>query len=277
MATRNQPVAPVAPVDAPQAPPLSDAEIQRMKAQAKALKEDEVIPFPGLPQQRAAWLLTLWQRAERDAADLVRVPFENEPNLTAAEISGLGRYIAYYNQVQAQHQQGLLAKEAMVALKAQEPKLRDERELIFKACDHCFRQKPVEKRQLAELRAGTTLEDLIDDIRKLVVLTAPFEAFFRQLPKNEWDILTRWRGQIVELDRLLGLKGVADADESSTKFRDRVYTLVAQIERRIRAAGDYFYGDDPKAKQYLAFAPPRRVRSGGEEPDAPETPETPET
>ncbi len=272
MATRNQPVAEV-----PQAPPLSDAEIQRMKAQAKALKEDEIFTFPGLPQQRSAYLLTLWQTAERDAADLVRVPFENEPDLTAAEIAGFGRQIAYFNQVQAQHQQGLLAQEAVVALKAQEPKLRAERELIFKACDHCFRQKPVEKKQLAEIRVGTTLEDLIDDLHKLVVLTAPFEAFFRRLPKDEWVILTRWRGQIVELNRLLGLKGLADAEESSAKFRNRVYTLVAQTERRIRAAGDYFYGDDPKAKQYLAFAPPRRVRSGGEEPDAPETPETPET
>ena len=122
--------------------------------------------------------------------------------------------------------------------------------------------------RLAELNAiaagdADDVIDAADDSAKLLAIADhPNErAWIASLPKGEGAAVARLKKHLPRLKELAeAARGRKAADERRTQLQ-RVWTVIARIERRARDAAAYLYEGLPRRAEYNAFESPAKARA----------------
>ena len=91
------------------AKPSAPATLLTPKQEAALTEEivalgDNLLMFPGKAARRFAWSAKIQLAAERDADDLVRTPFDGEPEISLDEIHAQGRRVTFLRTLQSRWQ-----------------------------------------------------------------------------------------------------------------------------------------------------------------------------
>lgn len=243
---------------------LTDADTARLTREAEMLTDDLKVDFPGRVRARLKWARSYYAAAVRDTAELVTRIFAEEPSLTPAEIKDYGLWTEFTS---AQQTEVLAIRAKRVAgekLARMEPKLLNQKKVIFNAFDTGFRKNEEVKRQIREIKAGKGIGDTINDMEELSALAGKHERYLRQCTKGEWAIIEEWRALLPELKADLALADLGKKQpNSAVQLRNNAYSMMTQIERRIRAAAEYLYDGQPKLGDYAPYVP--RIGAPAEE------------
>ena len=233
--------------------------------------------FPGRLDQRIRCSGRIRIAAERDAADLVDLPFHGEPPLSLAEIHAQRDKIELLRVTESRFQ-GLrvCSQAAAQSFSAMATEAKRHRETLLRAFDMRFRNEPNGQRRLVNIRSTTGDAALVQDVSDLLVLADEQSVFLTNCRRGEPEAVQRLRELSPQLSHLLAAKGMSPEALSARRLRDGAFTLVAQTERRLRIAADYCYRGTDKAREYAAFTSPAQGRddSGEEQDVSPAAPET---
>jgi hypothetical protein len=284
--TKKQPGSKViAPNPSPSPNPNPSPEAYTLTPEREAAIVQEVatidgtlVRFPGRLHQRIRWSGSIRIAAERDAAELVAVPFHGEPPLSLAEIHAQRDKIELLRVTESRFQ-GLRvrAQAAVKAFDAAAEEAGRHKETLLRAFDLRFRNEIEGQKRLSNIRAGAGDADFVQDVSDLLVLAAEESDFLAKCPRGEATAVARLRELSPQLSHLLSAKSMSPEAQEARQLRDGVFTLITQTERRLRIAADYLYRGTSKTREYAVFtAPPlgREDGNDGEEipPALPETP-----
>jgi hypothetical protein len=226
--------------------------------------------FPGRLDQRTEWSTRIRIAAERDAADLVKTPFHDEPMITPEEIQAQRDKIEFLRAAESGYQAMRAGKEAADAEFDQiAPQAASDRELLLRALELRFKNDLQGQKRVAKIREGAGDADLVQDISDVLVLCEENKDFLAKCPRGEQRAVARLEQVYPRLTHLLSAKALSSSALEARKLRDGAYTMVMNAERRFRAAADYWYRGTEKAKEYAAFVP---SDSDGPRTKAPSTP-----
>ncbi|MBK8257727.1 MAG: ATPase [Polyangiaceae bacterium] len=249
---------------------LTQKRKEQLAADADALGKD-VLSFPGRSRDRVRWSHRIRIAAERDVDNLVKAPFYGEPPLTKEEVLAQRDRIEFFRLRESEHQTARfsqaaagkefseLAAEATVA-----------KEGLLRAFDLRFRADPAGQKRLRQIREGEGDADLVQDVSDLLQLASQHATYLASCPRGEAQMVERLEQLSPKLSHLLGAKTLGEEARTARLARDRAFTLVANTERRIRAAAEYWFGGTERMKEYTAYTPPSG--SNGYTDDAAPTP-----
>ncbi|MFO0590978.1 MAG: ATPase [Polyangiaceae bacterium] len=255
--------------------PLSAAREAALTKRVQELPDEELIQFPGRFAARVQWTLGIWASATRDADDLSRAPFFDEPHVSREEIADWRDEIALLRLAQSRFL--LLRGNQKVASAAFEPlavEAAQHKDTLLRAFTLRFRNDPAGLSRVTFIRKGTGDADLVQDVSDLLGLCAGNEAYLARGTNGEATAAKR----LAEMEpRLLSLLGEKTRDEGTRairRFRDGAFTLVTRTERRIRAAAEYCFGGTPRMKDYIAYVAPKGAKPDPEDDVSDATPST---
>lgn len=244
---------------------LTPARRKELEAEAAALG-DGVLAFPGRLKERVRWSQRIALAAQRDAEDLIRAPFHQEPPLTRAEIAAQRDRIELMRVAESEYQAsraGQAAASKEFARLAEQ--VSADRDLVLRALDMRFRNDPRGHKRVSNIRAGAGEADLVQDVSDIVVLAAEEAEFLASCPRGEAAAVERLRAASPELSQLLGAKTLSPSGRTARKRRDAAFTLAVLTERRIRAAAEYWYAGTDRMKEYAAFPASSGAASAADE------------
>jgi hypothetical protein len=235
---------------------LSPERHAELAALAQKL-EGSLLIFPGRLNQRVQWSSRIRVAAERDAADLVKTPFHDEPMIAPEEILAQRDKIEFLRVSESRYQALRAGKEAADAeFDEIAPQASKDRELLLRALDLRFKNDLEGQRRVVKIREGAGDADLVQDISDVLVLCDENEDFLVKCPRGEEQAVARLKDVFPRMSHLLGAKMLSSSALEARKLRDGAYTMVMNSERRFRAAADYWYRGSEKAREYAAFVPP---------------------
>ena len=258
-----------APADQePPAPPedyrLTAEREAELLAEGRALGDDLQM-FPGKTARRVIWYSRIQLAAERDAADLVKTPFpDDEPPLTLGEIHGMRDKIELFRITQSRWSAVFRTQhEAIVKFERVGEEAGRYRQTLLRFFDLGLRNDPEGQRRLSAIRQGRGDADLVQDVSDILVLCGAHAGAVATAPRGEAQAMARLIEMSPMLSRLLADKTLTPEAREARKVRDAAYTLVFRVERRIRAAAEYWYSGTDKLKPYAPF--PLTSSTGGED------------
>lgn len=253
----------------------SRAKIEALAAEVLASAEPTP-PAPGRMGERILWAMGIHLAALEDQVDLVTTPFAGEAKLTAAEISMFRDHIELLRWAESNYH----AKRIGIAAASQawnevyEPAYRD-KEVVLRAFSLLFRNNAEGQKRVAKIREGAGDADFVQDVSDVLHLADEHKAGLASCPRGEAEAATRLKKVSPELTKLLAQKSTTGESKKAKALRHAAYATVSRTERRIRAAADYWYRGEDRARAYLAFPQSRNTRNGFDE--VPETDEAPAT
>ena len=248
--------------------------------QAVAAIDGPPMRFPGRLGLRIGWSGRIRLAAERDAAELVAVPFHGEPPLSLAEIHAQRDKIELLRVTESRFQ-GLRVRSQIAVRSFDEAaeEAKRHKETLLRALDLRFRSEPEGQRRLSNIRAGEGDAALVQAVSDILVLAAEERDFLTKCPRGEPEAVARLRELSPQLSHLLAAKGMSPEAQKARRLRDGAFTLVTQTERRLRIAADYRYRGTDKARDYAAYTAPLLERHNGEDEEdeavSPAVPEIP--
>lgn len=234
--------------------------------------------FPGRLDQRIRWSGRIRIVAERDAPELVQVPFHGEPALSLEEIQALRDKIELLRLTESRFQTlRVRSQSAVKAFAEAAAEASRHKETLLRAFDLRFRNDREGQQQLSNIRAGAGDAALVQCVSDLLVLAGEESDFLATCLRGECDAVARLRHLSPLLSHLIAAKGMSPEALKARLLRDGVFTLVTHTERRLRIAADYLYRGAAKARDYAAFTAPLLGRHDGSEEEgvSPAVPETP--
>lgn len=245
--------------------PEREAELT---AEAQALG-DKILAFPGKLARRVSWASRIQLAAERDAADLIRTPFDDgEPPMDQGEIDGMVDKIELLRLTQSRWRSiQMTQQQAVASFESAATEVGEHKQEMLRFFDLRFRNNPEGQKRLSAIRAGSGDADLVQDVSDILVLCEQNEGAIAQGARDEAGRVARLAELSPMLSRLLADKVLSPEAQQARKLRDAAYTLVLNTERRLRAAADYWYGGTDKLKDYAPF--PTSAGGGGHEEEEP--------
>jgi len=239
----------------PDFPTLAEERYAALRAEAEKLADEDVRHSPSRLQERVKWAQSILIAALNSATDLLQVPMDPDPDLTEAELQGLGERLDFLRQVDGelrtvrQNPHSPLLVSRMVEARALEA-------AVIHGLDHLFRKDPKVLRQIRDIRQGDGLADLMQDASHLWTLWQQHKALCRKLCRGEGQKLV----QLVELtNELSTLSSNLPQARELRLLRDRAFSLVMISIERIREAAAYFFFDQPERRaEFLPFSPVSR-------------------
>ena len=245
-----------------------------------ALGPKVVEKIPSNAKARAEHLLTFADAIEADAAMLLKVPLRDGGPLQPWELAvfpvavktakKLGDAVRTDKSVPT----AALSK-ADAALLAT---VRADQALLLSAYRRLlFKGVSARLDALRAIEAGDPADvvDASNDTTALLAIAEHEEnrVWFASLPLGEPEAAVRLKQA---QHRLEALAAIARGDKAAAARRDRlrrVWTVIGQIERRVREAADYLFHGKPRREKYVAYAPPvTRKAKGTAKPRTPKTP-----
>lgn len=251
--------------------PLSAAREAVLTKRIRELADEEILPFPGRLAARVQWALGIWTSASRDADELCRAPFFDEPHITREEIADWRDEIGMLRLAQSRFL--LLRGNQKIASAAFQPlgeEAAQHKETLLRAFSLRYRKDPAGLARVTFIRKGTGDADLVQDVSDLLGLCAGNEAFLARGTNGEAAAAKRLAEMEPRLLSLLGEKTRDEGTRAARRLRDGAFTLVTLTERRLRAAADYCFGGSPRMKDYAAYVAPKGAKPDPEDdvPDA---------
>lgn len=235
-------------------------------ARAAAIAPDEVGKVPSNVDERRVHLGAFARVLVRDAAELATVPLPDGA-LEAWEAAAFPVALAIAEElglaVGADKLVGNAAPLAAdVALLAEAR--ADQAKIIVAYRRLRFKGDTVRLAELNAIAAGDADDviDAADDTSKLLAIAdhANERAWVASLPKGEGAAVARLKKHLPRLKVLAeAARGRKTADERRVELQ-RVWTVIARIERRARDAAAYLYDGLPRRAEYNAFAPLAKAR-----------------
>jgi len=254
MPTKSIPPRHVKPVPNVTLPPDRFAAFREA---ALALSEDQIRHPSRQIDQRIAWAEQILEAARRAGPDLLRVPMEPEPDISAAEIELLAEQLQFLRQVD-----GALrgARGNVLPPEAQEriAEARGHQHAVLVGVQFLFRRDAKVQRQIRDIRQGSSLADLMQDASRLWALWKQHSALCRKLIKGESARLTR----LIEItNELSQITASLPQGRELRALRDRAYTLTCAPIERLREAASYLFWDQPeRLAEFAPFRPPTRAK-----------------
>lgn len=245
---------------------LSAAREEELTSAIGALADDEIVLFPGRLAERVRWAAGVWVSATRDADDLVRVPFFDEPDLSKEEIASFRDRIEMMRLTQSRF---MVVRGVVKVATAEFQVLADEaaihKENLLKTFTLRFRNDRAGLKRVALIRQGTGDADLVQDVSDILGLCVGHEKYLARGTNGEAVAARRLAEMSGPMVALLGKKTRDEGTRGVRRLRDGAFTLLQATERRIRAAAEYCYGGTPKMKEYAAYLPPKGAKADPED------------
>jgi hypothetical protein len=238
-----------------------------LAAEAAALG-DNVPVFPGRLAQRVRRSGEIRIAAERDAAELIRTPFNKAPKLTLAEIHAQRDRIEFLRESESRFQALRSSqKEAFAEFEKFGGEAATIKTKLLRAFDLCFENDANGRKRVSDIRKGDGDPDLVQDVSDILLLCDENKGYIDGCPRGEAADVARLRVLSPQLSHLLAAKGMSEEATKARKRRDGAYALVMQTETRFRLAATYWYEGTEKVKDYTAFVAPAKGSPGDVTPE----------
>jgi hypothetical protein len=273
-------VSPIVTTAAPVTYSLTAERTAVLTAEATALG-DAVPVFPGRLAQRVRRSGEIRIAAERDAADLIRTPFNKAPKLTLAEIHAQRDRIEFLRESESRFQALRVSqKDAFAQFETLGGEAAKIKTRLLRSFDLCFTDDANGRKRVSDIRDGDGDPDLVQDVSDILLLCDEQKSYLEGCPRDEAADVARLREISPTLSHLLAAKGMSADATNARKRRDAAYALVMQTETRFRLAAAYWYDGTEKVKDYVAFVAPAKGSPGdvasGDGADAAEPAAAPE-
>ena len=252
---------------------LTEARSAALTLEAAALG-DTLLTFPGRLDQRIRHTGSIRIAAERDAADLVRTPFEPAPPITLEEIHAQRDRIEFLRAAESRFQALRSSQEkAVTEFETCGAEAAEIKKRLLRTFDTRFLSDAKGQRRISDIRDGSGDPDLVQDVSDVLVLCDEYAPYLAKCPRGEPADVARLRVLSPILSHLLAAKGMNPEAVAARKVRDGAFTLVMQSANRFRAGAAYWYQGTDKMKDYAPFAVPSRGRGAAATPDAAAAPD----
>ena len=239
----------------PDFPILPEDRYLALRTEAESLADEDLRHSPSRLHERVAWAQGIRLAALRSSTELLRVPMDPDPDLTEAELGGLGERIDFLRQVDGELRTVRLNPHSPL-LVSRMTEARALEAAVIHGLEHLFRKDPKVLRQIRDIRQGDGLADLMQDASHLWTLWQQHKPLCRKLCRGEGQKLV----QLVELtNELSQLSSSLPQARELRVLRDRAFTLVMDCIDRIREAAAYFFFDQPERRaEFAPFSPVSR-------------------
>ena len=237
---------------------------------------DGTLTFPGRLARRVVWSSCIQLAAERDAPSLVKTPFpDDEPPLTLDEIRALRDKIELLRLLQSRWLAAYQSQQkATISFNQHAAEAVQHKQTLLRFFDLRFRNNLEGQKRLSAIREGSGDADLIQDVSDLLLLCVEHKDAIASAPRGEAAVAARLHELSPLLARLLADKTLSPETLRARKLRDAAYTLVMNIERRLRTAAEYWFAGTDTMKDYAVF-PASTAASAAETDEEEETPAAP--
>ncbi len=243
--------------------PEREAELRTAIA---AIPDQDILRSPGRVADRVRWAAGIWISATRDAGELAKAPFFDEPDLSPEEIA---HWRDQFDMLRLAQSAFVAVRGAQKSASGEFQTLADEaavhKETLLRTFTLRFRNDRAGLKRVVAIRKGTGDADLVQDVSDILGLCAGEEAYLARGSNGEAEAARRLAEMSPKMLSLLGAKARDEGTRAALRLRNGAYTLVQATERRIRAAAEYCYDGTPKMKEYAAYVPPKGAKPDPED------------